>query len=235
MYCSKCGADVKKEDKFCPCCGAELENNITEEANEDVYGTSEPSFESGTTVQEGPSRRDGIATGALIVACISIVIPPLFLIAIILGLIGLRSNRKPAAIVGLIIGGFSAISTLVLFGVILPTAINLLKNNSNSESKRNAEKKAQEVFTVARNILLEAEFEEDTLGGYVSISGTEYYVTVTDLISHGDLAATPFKDCSYDGGMTIYHDKYKSEYRCDISGTIDGYTLTFDGHFFKAK
>lgn len=229
MYCSKCGADVKKEDKFCPCCGAELENNITEESNEDVYGTSEPSFET-RTVQERPSRRDGIATGALIVACISIVIPPLFLIAIILGLIGLRSNRKPAAIVGLIIGGFSALSTLVLTGFIIAAL-----GTFNSQKKREAINDAKGVFMSAKFIISEAEMTGDSLDGYVTISGSDYSVTVTDLLSHGDIRSNPFKNGGSDGGMTVHYNTTSGKYSCDISGTINGYTITYVGNEFKAQ
>lgn len=230
MYCRKCGADVKKEDKFCPCCGAELENNVTDEANEGVYETSEPSFESGTTVQEGPSRRDGIATAALIVAGISLVVPGLFIVAIILCLIGLSSNRRIAAKIGLIISAVSALFTLMTIGIII-AALGMF----NSQKKREAINDVKAVFMSAKFIISEAEMTGDSLDGYVTISGSDYSVTVTDLLSHGDIRSNPFKNGGSDGGMTVRYNTTSRKYSCDISGTINGYTITYVGNEFKAQ
>lgn len=248
MQCKKCGADVTKGAKFCPFCGAELENNdvieeneeLVEESNksnEDNYERSEPSFAS-SSYQGGYSngansysKRDGIAIAALIVAFISFTIPGLFIVAIILGIIGLGSNRRILAKVGIIAGAVSGFFTILMLGIIIPTTIAVI----NRQKKNDAIKKAERVYSVARNILMEAEFQEDSLGGYVTIIGGDYSVTVTSLMSHGDLQINPFEDGGADGGMTVHLNATTGRYSCNISGTINGYDLAFNGFTFVVK
>lgn len=247
MICKKCGAEVAKGAKFCPFCGAELEDNEVIEENEEIieekveakeetYKKSEPSFESSyqggySNGSNGLSKKDGIAIAALIVALFSFTIPGLFIAAIILGIIGLRSNRRVLARIGIIAGAVAGFFNILLLGIIIPTTIAVI----NRQKKNDAIKKAQTVFSTARNVLMEARFAEDSLDGYVTIVGSDYSVTVTSLVSHGDLSTNPFENGGADGGMTVHVNANTLNYTCNITGTINGYDLTFNGYTFAAK
>lgn len=121
--------------------------------------------------------------------------------------------------------------TIILAGIIIPTTMAVF----NRESKHDAEKKANSVLHTAKQVLSEASFANDTMGGYVTIVGSEYSITVTSLKDMGEITSNPFENGGSDGGMTVIYKSTTGSYLCDISGTISGYTISYDGNFLKAS
>lgn len=220
MYCKNCGKEIN-DAHFCPYCGTKAEIGRATNNTSSFSNTMETTYEG----------REGFAVAALAVAIMAFFIPFLFIVAIILGCIGLKSRRRGLARTGIILGSISSIISIISFGIVIPTTIAVI----NRQKRQRAVKKVESVYSTARNVLMEAEYTEDSLGGYVIIIGSDYSVTVTSLMSHGDIDSNPFENGGADGGMTVHLNTTTQKFTCDISGTIDGYTIIYDGYSFKAK
>lgn len=122
MFCNKCGAEIKDDNKFCPACGNSL--NIENSKNE-ISTINE-----NKTVE--PKKGGGKATASLIIGIITII---LFLVPILtlpLAIIGLvlgatekeKSKKKTAGIITNVIGLLGslilllAILVMIILGVV---------------------------------------------------------------------------------------------------------------------
>ena len=216
MRCYVCGREVK-EGNFCPYCGERLNKE-----------PDAPSFDSQPVERDSENTgREGVAMAALIVAVISFFVPLLFLVAIILGCIGLKSSRRVAARVGIILGAVSSFMSILIAGITVPTTIAVI----NRQKRQKAIQEVQTVFNAAKDVLIEELYGNDY--PYVVHVGSEYSVTVTSLLNAGLIEYNPFETTSYTGGMTVTLNENTLRYKCDIDGTVNGFTITYNGYTFK--
>jgi len=78
MYCTRCGAEVSPDAKFCPICGAKIENNESKE--NEYFDSSEKS---------SIDKSDKIETISILALVFSFVAP---LVGLILGIVGSNKN-----------------------------------------------------------------------------------------------------------------------------------------------
>ena len=247
MYCKNCGKPIT-DGKFCPYCGTkidyleneniednkEIEKDSIEVNNIETESKTEPvapSFSSQPVEAERKGDKSGVAIAALIFAIISFFVPLIFIIAIILGCIGLKSRKRGMAKAGIIMGIFSSVINIVLLGIYIPTTLAVV----NRGKKQQAIKKVETVFNVARNVLQEASEDHEHYPYVEYWNGTYYQVTTLSLYTEGLIEKLPFDDFAYDGGMTVCYYPSTGDYSCSFTSTMNGYTFTYDGHTFTAQ
>ncbi|MCR5307796.1 MAG: hypothetical protein K6E24_02235 [bacterium] len=93
--------------------------------------------------------------------------------------------------------------------------------------------KVENIYYDARTVIL------DCWVGYTHTSvtkeGSVYTTTITSLIDEGTIKETPFEGAGSDGGMTVTFNSASNSWTCITNGTVDGYKIIYDGHFFKAQ
>ena len=104
-----------------------------------------------------------------------------------------------------------------------------------NQKRNSAEKQAYNVLAAGKNVLLEASATDDLFNGKVTKNGSVYSVTVKDLYEMGEIEKNPFTSTAADGGMTISLNADTYSWDCEISGKIDGYSLSFNGYSFVAS
>ncbi|MBP5444689.1 MAG: hypothetical protein J6Y28_00820 [Acholeplasmatales bacterium] len=103
-----------------------------------------------------------------------------------------------------------------------------------SNDKGNAAARtADNVYAAAKNVLLESAAMGEPLDG-VTKNGNTYSVTVNSLVTMGELDKNPFDSTTGDGGMTISIDETTFQFNATVTGTINGYSLVYDGNNFTA-
>ncbi|MBQ0026271.1 MAG: hypothetical protein KBS79_02735 [Lachnospiraceae bacterium] len=142
MYCKYCGAELKEGEEKCSFCGMPVEGApaanqesapepSTEEIKETPVAAAEPEV-TAESEKERPMRSKGLAIAALIcmiasyvMCCVPFLQVPLAVVAIILAILGIRSEYKTMAIISLI---FAIIS--LIFGVIIIVTSILMVTNT---------------------------------------------------------------------------------------------------------
>ena len=111
MICKYCGSYYEENDKFCPICGRSTTGEVEVTPEIPVY---QPQVNAQTTIHEAvKNSRNSIAITSFVLSMLNLVGLGFFgvnLAAIILGIFGLKSNRKGFAIASLII----SISCIIL-------------------------------------------------------------------------------------------------------------------------
>ena len=220
MYCRNCGKEIK-EGNFCPYCGTKIDVEPTPKP-------TAPSFDSKPIENEG-NGRDGVAISELVIAIISFFVPILFVVAIILGCIGLKSRRRSLARTGIILGSIASVISILICMISIPTTLAVI----NRQKKQAAICEAEIIFMEAETVLAEAAAGE--IHSSVKHLGSNYTVTVLSLINEGLISKSPFDGSTYDGGMTVSLNENTYQYSCSVSGTINGYHLVYDGYSFQIQ
>lgn len=222
MNCKKCGHEINGE-MYCPNCG----QRVFGENPNDKYKTTEV----------GTSKKFiiGIVGLALsIFAIIFMFFPYLGLVvaivALVLSIIGATSYRLK----GFGIGGVIASVFALIFSLLFTFVFTSVLVSRSKSSKNGPEKKASSVLTTAKFLILEARYSSTPVDG-VTKEGSIYTTTVTDLLDANELSKNPFENYGADGGMTIVFNEDAYEYTVTCSGTIDGYSLTYNGSTFTSK
>lgn len=151
MNCEKCGAVLEDGAKFCPSCGAAVEQAaepfVTEQPTEQAaesytteqapveqsYMTEEP-VQSTTYSEEVPPAGKGMAIGSMVCGILSIVLccftyisVILSIVAIVLGIISKKKTTEGSgmALAGIITGGVGLLITVVfiIIGAIAGAAV----------------------------------------------------------------------------------------------------------------
>jgi hypothetical protein len=133
MICTNCGNNVSN-GQFCETCGQAVANNAGAVGQQYAGGqqqyASEQQFAAPQQFQNALKKNNSKALAAMILGLCSIVgwfIPlfgyPLTVLAIIFGVIGLKSEKKGQAVAGLILGAVFLIFTLVnsILGALIMT------------------------------------------------------------------------------------------------------------------
>ena len=125
----------------------------------------------------------------------------------------------------------------IIAGIAVPTTIAVI----NRQKKNAAVKSAQNVFNVAKEVLMEASASEpaDIMGaadagvvkGGAGTSGDPYTYTISckALVALGELEENPFKDTDAAGNMSVKLTTGTNKFTIEsIVGTINGITVTAD-------
>lgn len=139
MECKKCGKEVKKTDKFCQYCGAELKKEETKTkstATKAIEKKEEVKEEVVAEKVETKKSGNGLAIASMILGIIGIVLsliigPIAFLfplLALIFGLCSKKSGFKTAGIVTSIVGFVIGIIYLILSVVLFSSIFGLMLN-----------------------------------------------------------------------------------------------------------
>lgn len=119
MKCTVCGTEAEAGVKFCPYCGANMEQQ-PQTANAQISEAPQTVYNANGTVasaQATPSKNNGFATAGFVLGLISFCCCSLCGIGTILGIIfsilGLKSERKGFAIAGLVLSILAIVSTIV--------------------------------------------------------------------------------------------------------------------------
>lgn len=245
MECKKCGSQINRDDLYCPVCGEKIEKvNDKRTEQEDFFSSygknrKELPKKDDFKMEDPFSKKEKVfAILGFVFAMVGltfVVVPYVPLVFFVLSFIFCILGRnayivKGFAVAGAVISFFGFFICLLLSLFVWKSFFNDLK----SVHKRDAERKAENVFNTAKVVLLEAS-NTSTLDG-ITISGSVYTTTVTDLILIGELRSTPFRGANQDGGMTISYDRLEKNYSVTCSGTIDGYFIEYDeGKFIATK
>ena len=167
----------------------------------------------------------GLALALFAICCMFI---PYFglvlaIVALVLSIIGATSSRLKGFGIGGIIASIIALLFSLLFTFIFTTIF------SKAISAISAERKAQDIYTTGKTVLLEASaMGENTYNGIkVSNDGVTYFITVSDLKNLGEIEKNPFTSKYTDGGRTISYNSSNHTYDCTVSGKIDKWNLKF--------
>lgn len=175
----------------------------------------------------------GIIGFALALSALCLFVIPYFGIilavaALVLSIIGLSASRlKGFGIAGTIISPIALLLS-ILFTFVFTSIFARVASGAS------AEKKAQNILSASKPVLLEASASGDYTyeGITVTTDGKNYFITVTDLKNLGEIDKNPFKSNNTDGGMTINYNTETGTYTCDVHGTIDGYNLEYLGAWY---
>ena len=152
----------------------------------------------------------------------------LAIVAIIFACIGLKAeSKKGFAVAGLIVGIFTLVVSIAFTGFFLGSFVTSVKK----VSKKEAEKKASNVYYAGKNVLLECSVygaDYEMVYDCVKYDGITYSVTAKDLKSIGEIDKNPFTSTTSDGGMTITYNTSTFKFSCTVTGTIDGCEILFD-------
>ena len=219
MNCKKCGHELHGE-LYCPECGEKV---FSENPNDKYKVQAKP-------VSNSKMIMGIVGLSLSLIALIFFVFPYVGLIiavaALVLSIIGIGAWRmKGFGIAGTIVSVFALLFSL-LFTFLFTSVLSRNKKNS-------AEKKASTVLSAAKLCILEERY--GTVTGCVDVYGSTYTTTVTQLMAAGELESNPFENYGADGGMTIVFNEDEYRYTVTCSGTIDGYTLTYNGYSFSSK
>ncbi len=121
VYCTRCGASNPDGAAFCSRCGASLTQVSTPPATPPpVSAATAPPFAQAQPVQAGLPQQNGKATASLVLGIIGLVacaVPilgfPITIIGIILGGIGLKSQKHGQAVAGLVMSILGLIGSIV--------------------------------------------------------------------------------------------------------------------------
>ncbi len=123
MICKYCGSSYEENDKFCPICGRSTTGELEVTPEIPVY---QPQVNAQADMQEAiKNSKNSIAITSFILSMLNFVglgFLGVNLAAIILGIFGLKSNRKGFAIAGIIIsiiGMLIAVLGVIIFVVLL--------------------------------------------------------------------------------------------------------------------
>lgn len=147
----------------------------------------------------------------------------LAIVALVLSIIGATSNRLK----GFGIGGIIASIIALLFSLLFTFVFTAIFGKAMKAV--DAEKKAQTVFNAGKQVLREVSaMGENTYEGItVSNDGVNYFITVKDLKTLGEIENNPFTSNSTDGGMTITFDSVDNSFDCTITGKIGDFRLVY--------
>ncbi len=141
MYCKYCGAEIKEGEDKCSFCGMPVEGAPADNQESAPAPAAEEITETPVAVpeekaspepeKERPMRSKGLAIAALIcmiasyvMCCVPFLQIPLAVVAIILAILGIRSEYKTMAIISLIF----AIISLILGAIIVVTSVLMVAN-----------------------------------------------------------------------------------------------------------
>ncbi len=123
MICKYCGSSYEENDKFCPICGRSTTGELEPVAEIPVY---QPQVNTQADMQETiKNSKNSIAITSFVLGMLNFVglgFLGVNLASIILGIFGLKSNRKGFAIAGIIISIICMLFTIlatILFVVLL--------------------------------------------------------------------------------------------------------------------
>lgn len=167
-----------------------------------------------------------IAVSAFCICMIPYVGMILAIVGLVLSIIGIGASRlKGFGIGGTIVSAFALLFSLLFTFVFTSLFVKAV-------SSRDVEKKAETVYNTSKQFLAEVSVMGESTYDGVTIStdgGATYFITVSDLVKLGELDKNPFKSNNTDGGMTVYYKTETNSFTCDVTGTIDGYTIEYWG------
>lgn len=224
MNCSKCGAELEKDSKFCSYCGNEIpskkgktkKEETVEEAKEEVKVEK---VEVKEKVENTNKVTDGKATASLVLGICSFVVfclmLPLSIIGLILGIASKeKSGKRTAGIVINAIGlALSLICSIVM--LIFGTAISATVKAYNAYDNKSdffeiLEKEIEKNSDVDLDLDLDEDEDEktkvvgDDYYGYVKVP--ENWVEFKDLDSTGTFQYTDIGDTGYIITLNTYEE-----------------------------
>ena len=224
MNCSKCGAELEKDSKFCSYCGNEIpskkgktkKEETVEEAKEEVKVEK---VEVKEKVENTNKVTDGKATASLVLGICSFVVfclmLPLSIIGLILGIASKeKSGKRTAGIVINAIGlALSLICSIVMliFGTAISAAVEAYNAYDNkSDFFEILEKEIEKNSDVDLDLDLDEDEDEktkvvgDDYYGYVKVP--ENWVEFKDLDSTGTFQYTDIGDTGYIITLNTYEE-----------------------------
>ena len=222
MNCSKCGAELEKDSKFCSYCGNEVPSKKgrpkKEEPVEEVKVEKVELKEKIEQPENTNKVTDGKATASLVLGICSFVVFclmfPLSLIGFILGLASKeRSGKRTAGIVINAIGlALSLICGVIMliFGTAISAAIDAYNSYDNkSDFFEILEKEIEKMDDIDIDLDLDEEDENtkvvgDDYYGYVKVP--ENWVEFKDLDSTGTFQYTDIGDTGYIITLNTYEE-----------------------------
>lgn len=116
IFCHRCASPIEEDAVFCPICGASLRQPEVYSCQPQAYPANDPKW---------------AAITALVLGIVSTLLPCMAMItgvlAVIFGIIGIKSSQKAMSIIGLVFGAVGLLLFLLIVSFYIYMIVNLFE------------------------------------------------------------------------------------------------------------